>query len=86
MTDPRVEQIAAEYRSGSIDRRIFLERLIAVLGSYPLAHHFLETSGWAESVVSPQESQAVGVESTAVTSPGEGAAKRRAVPGRAPDS
>ena len=73
MTDPRLEQIAAEYRSGKIHRRIFLERMIAVLGSYPLAHHFLETSGWAMSLLSPQESQAAGVDSTAVTYPGEGA-------------
>jgi len=82
MADPRLERIAAEYRSGSIDRRIFMERLISVLGSYTLAHHFLETSGWAMSVVSPQESQARNdpawagsfrVESTAVTYPGEGA-------------
>jgi len=61
MTDPRLEQIAVEYRSGNIDRRIFMERLIAVLGSYALAHQFLETSGWAMSVVSPQESKAIGV-------------------------
>lgn len=64
MTDPRLEQIAAEYRSGKVDRRIFMERLITVFGSYSLAHHFLETSGWAESFR---------VESTAVTFPGEGA-------------
>jgi len=77
-----LQTLAAEYRSGKIGRRTFLERLIAVFGSYPLAHHFLETSGWAESVVSPLESQARNdpaeagsfrVESTAVTFPGEGA-------------
>ena len=73
MTDPRLEQIAAEYRAGNMDRRVFLERLIAVLGSYPLAHHFLETSGWALSLLSPQESLAAGVGSTAVKYPGEGA-------------
>lgn len=73
MTDPRVEQIAAEYRSGNMDRRIFVERLIAVLGSYPLAQHFLETSGWAMSLLSPQESPAAGVESAAVKYPAEGA-------------
>src|SRR3990167_4063565 len=71
--DPRLEQIAAEYRSGKIDRRIFLERMIAVMGSYPLVHHFLETSGWSTSLLSPQESAAAGVESTAVKYPGEGA-------------
>jgi carboxymethylenebutenolidase len=62
-----------------------MERLITVFGSYLLAHHFLETSGWAESLVSPQESQARNdpaeavsfrVESTDVTFPGEGATLR----------
>ena len=70
---PRLEQRAGEYRSGTISRRIFLERLIAVLGSCSLAQHFLETSGWALSLLSPQESQAAGVHSTAVVYPGEGA-------------
>jgi len=64
---PRLEQRAGEYRSGTISRRIFLERLIAVLGSCSLAQHFLETCGWALSLLSPQESQAAGVHSTAVT-------------------
>ena len=73
MTDSRLEKIAAEYRSGNMDRRIFLERLIAILGSYPLAHHFLETSGWAMSLLSPRESQAAGVDSIAIKYPGEGA-------------
>jgi len=77
MTDPRIAQIAPEYRAGKMDRRIFLERLISILGSYSLAYQFLETSGWAESVVSPQESDqesgAFAVESTTVTYPGEGA-------------
>lgn len=68
-----MEPIAAEYRSGRITRRIFIERMIAALGSYPLVHHFLETSGWAMSLLSPQESQAAGVESTMVKYPGEGA-------------
>ena len=71
--DSRLEMIAQEYRAGKIDRRIFLERLGVVLGSYPLVHHFLETSGWAMSLLSPQESQAAGVDSTAVKYPGEGA-------------
>src|SRR3989304_630267 len=53
--DSRLEIIASEYRAGKIDRRIFLERLGVVIGSYPLVHHFLETSGRAESVLSPHE-------------------------------
>jgi len=84
MTDARLEQFAAEYRSGKISRRVFMERLISVVGSSALADHFLETSGWALSAVSPQESYqetgarndtpvSVRVESTAVIYPGEGA-------------
>ena len=70
--DSRLETIAAEYRSKSINRRVFMERLTAVLGSYPLAHHFLETSGWAMTLLSPAESLQADVESTAVKYPGQG--------------
>ena len=71
--DVRLEAVAAEYRSGKINRRVFMERLVAVLGTYPLAHHFLETSGWAMTLLSPAESQQADVESTAVKYPGQGA-------------
>ena len=71
--DSRLETLAKQYRAHTINRRVFMERLIAVMGSYPLAHHFLETSGWAESLLSLQESEASDVESTAVQYPGEGA-------------
>ena len=54
MPHPRLETLAAEYRSGKINRRIFIERLIAVVGSSALAHHYLETSGWAETPESPE--------------------------------
>ncbi len=70
--DPRIEQIVQTYQSGKINRRVFFERLIAVVGAYPLAHHLLETSGMAMSVLSQVESEAASVESTAVKYPGEG--------------
>lgn len=70
--DSRIETIVTEYRSGRINRRVFFERLIAVLGSYTLAHHFLEKSGLAMSLLSPAESDSSNVESTAVKFPGEG--------------
>ena len=70
--DPRVETIVTEYQAGRINRRVFFERLIAVVGSYALAHQYLETSGLAMSLLSPAESENAAVESTAVKFPGEG--------------
>ena len=71
--DPRIQTIVKSYLERKIDRRAFFERLIAVVGAYPLAHHLLETSGMAMSVLSQVESEAASVESTAVKYPGEGA-------------
>ncbi len=70
--DPRIEQIVKSYQERKINRRVFFERLIAVVGAYPLAHHLLETSGWAMSVLSQVESEAASIASTAVKYPGEG--------------
>ena len=70
--DSRIETIVSEYRDGKINRRGFLERLIAVLGSYKLAHHFLEQSGMAMSLLSPAESDSANVDSSAVKIPGDG--------------
>ncbi len=70
--DPRIESIVQSYQERKINRRLFFERLIAVVGAYPLAHHLLETSGMAMSVLSQAESEALNVESTAVKYPGEG--------------
>ena len=69
--DPRIERIVQSYLERKINRRVFFERLIAVTGAYPLAHHLLETSGMAMSVLSQAESAALDVESTAVKYPGE---------------
>ncbi len=71
--DTKIETIVNDYRSRRIDRRGFMERLIAVVGSYPVAHHLLETSGLAMSLLSPAESETADVESTTVKYPGEGA-------------
>ena len=70
--DPRIEQIVKSYQDRKINRRVFFERLIAVVGAYPLAHHLLETSGMAMSVLSQVESEAASIESTTVKYPGEG--------------
>jgi carboxymethylenebutenolidase len=80
MPDPRLTQLARfskEFRAGRISRRVFIERLIALLGSSALAQYYLESSGWAETLLSPQEPapepEPPAVESSAVTIPGEGA-------------
>jgi len=72
MMDWRIKSIVAEYESGKIDRRTFFERLIGLVGTCALAHHLLGTSGLAMSLLSPQESNAANVESTAVKYPAAG--------------
>ncbi len=71
--DTRIESIVTEYRSGAINRRVFFERLIAVVGTYKLAHHLLEQTGLAMTLLSPAESDNANVDSTAVKFPGDGA-------------
>ena len=71
--DTRIESIVTEYRSGAINRRVFFERLIAVVGTYKLAHHLLEQTGLAMALLSPAESDNANVDSTAVKFPGDGA-------------
>ena len=71
--DPRINAIAAAHRSGEISRRGFLERLVAICGTYPLAHHLLETNGMAMSLLSQAESARAGLASTMVKYPAEGA-------------
>jgi len=70
--DSRIETIVEEYESGRINRRLFFQRLIGVVGTYAVAHHVLETTGLAMSLLSPQESGAANVESTAVKYPAAG--------------
>lgn len=75
--DLRIEPIISEYRSGEINRRLFFERLIAVLGAYPLARLFLfqevEKSALAMPLLSPAESDLANADSSAVKYPGTGA-------------
>ena len=71
--DPRLASLAGEYRAGRIDRRAFLERLIALAGSYPVAHHLIETTGWAATFLSQAETERMGVEALPVKYPGQGA-------------
>ncbi|MBI2816713.1 MAG: dienelactone hydrolase family protein [Acidobacteria bacterium] len=71
--DSRIGPIVSEYRTGKINRRVFFERLIAVLGTYPLAHHFLEQTGLAMTLLSPAESDQADVDSSTVKFPSDGA-------------
>jgi len=74
--DTRLETLLEEYRSRKIDRRVFFERLIAIVASYPVAYHLLEKNGLALSFLSQIESENENVESTSVTYPGEGVTLR----------
>lgn len=64
-----VEAAVGAYQSGGIDRRTFLARLVGITGSMAFAHHLLETSGLADTVVSKMESQQFKVTSEMVTYP-----------------
>lgn len=70
----RVESIVEEYRGGSLDRRAFLARLVALTGSMAAAHLLLETTGLAGGLVSEIESRQFQVTSGAVNYPGPGGA------------
>ena len=64
-----IEGAAGDYRAGKIDRRGFLARIAALCGSMALAHHALEANGLADTLLSPAESRALQVDSSAVTYP-----------------
>jgi carboxymethylenebutenolidase len=68
----RVEAIVDAYRVGTLDRRGFMARLIAVTGSMAAAHLLLESSGLAATLISEIESQQANVVSNAVTYPSAG--------------
>lgn len=65
MTDG-MKTIIDEYRAGTLDRRAFFARLIALTGSMAAAHLLLETSGLASTLVSDIESQQKKVSSETV--------------------
>ena len=54
-----------------IDRRVFLERLTALVGGFPLAHRLLGTTGGAATLL--PRTREMGVEALPVKFPGEGA-------------
>jgi carboxymethylenebutenolidase len=61
------------YRRGRIDRRELLKSIVAATGGYAAAHLFLESSGLAATLISPQESQAVNVDAETVRFPSSNA-------------
>jgi carboxymethylenebutenolidase len=69
MTTVRMEKLIDEYRSGVLDRRGFIGRLIALTGSMAAAHLLLESSGLAGTLVSEIESQQIKVSSETVKYP-----------------
>src|SRR5688500_4902158 len=63
----KMETIIDEYNAGSIKRRRFLDRLIAVTGSMAAAHLLLESTGLANTLLSEVESGQIKVSSETVT-------------------
>lgn len=62
----RIETIVEAYQSGTLNRRSFMSRLIALTGSMAAAHLLLESSGLAGTLVSAIESQEMKVSSETV--------------------
>lgn len=65
----RIETVIDDYQERTINRRTFLTRLIAVTGSMAAAHLLLESSGLADTLVSPIESEKNKVTSETITYP-----------------
>lgn len=59
--------IVDAYKDGSLNRRSFLDRLIAITGSMASAHLLLESTGLAGTVVSRLESSQINVQSDTIT-------------------
>lgn len=68
----KMETIIDEYRGGSINRRAFLTRLIAITGSMGAAHLLLESTGLANTLLSEVESNQIKVSSDTITYPSAG--------------
>ena len=69
----QIRQSVESYRLGTISRRDLLRALITATGSYATAHLFLESSGLAQSVVSPREAEAANVNAESVEYPSDNA-------------
>lgn len=65
--EKQIENIVDEYQSEKIDRRGFLNRMIALTGTYAAAHLLLEQTGLAQTVVSDKESKKANVDSSTVS-------------------
>ena len=63
----QIKDIVDEYNSEKLDRRGFLNRMIALTGTYAAAHLLLEQTGLAQTVVSEKESKKANVASDMVT-------------------
>lgn len=61
-----MEKIIEAYKDGSLDRRAFIARLIAVTGSMAAAHLMLESTGLARTLVSDIESMQAKVSSETI--------------------
>lgn len=65
----RAEESIESYRSGALDRRAFLARLIGITGSMAAAHLLLESTGWAQDVVAEREAQRLNIVSQTIEYP-----------------
>jgi carboxymethylenebutenolidase len=65
--EKQIENIVDEYKSEKLDRRGFLNRIIALTGTYAAAHLLLEQTGLAQTVVSDKESKKANVDSSTVS-------------------
>jgi carboxymethylenebutenolidase len=65
----QIKEITRQYLDGHLDRRRFLGKLTAILGSYTIAHHYLEVSGLAAGPVASLESARANVSSSEVHYP-----------------
>ena len=68
----KIETIIDEYKGGTINRRSFLARLIAITGSMGTAHLLLESTGLANSLISEVESRQIQITSETITYPSAG--------------
>ena len=75
MMTEKMETIVDEYRGGRLDRRAFMARLITMTGSMAAAHLLLESSGLADTLVSPVESKQTKIASETIEYPSVEAVK-----------
>jgi carboxymethylenebutenolidase len=68
----KMETLVEEYRGGTLSRRAFMTRLITITGSMAAAHLLLESSGVADTLISPIESSQIKVSSETISYPSTG--------------